>query len=96
MRLPMAPGPVATTRGMSPATNANDVIKIGRKRTRAPFDCRLGDRESVGVLLRRELDDEHRILAEQADEHDQTDLRIDVIGQPHELEQEERPEHTRW
>ena len=36
VRLPMAPGPVASTRGMRPAMNANEVMRIGRKRTFAP------------------------------------------------------------
>ena len=36
VRLPTAPGPVATTNGISPATKANDVIRIGRKRMAAP------------------------------------------------------------
>ncbi len=34
--LPMAPTPVASSSGIRPAIKANEVIKIGRKRTRAP------------------------------------------------------------
>ena len=31
----LAPAPVATTSGATPRMNANDVIRIGRKRARA-------------------------------------------------------------
>ena len=34
--LPTAPAPLATTSGTRPATNANEVIRIARKRARAP------------------------------------------------------------
>ena len=34
--LPIAPGPEASISGINPAINANDVIKIGRKRAAAP------------------------------------------------------------
>ena len=33
---PTAPGPFANTSGIKPAMNANEVIKIGRKRALAP------------------------------------------------------------
>ena len=36
MRRAAAPAPVATHKGMQPAMNANDVIRIGRRRSRAP------------------------------------------------------------
>ena len=35
--IPTAPGPFANTRGIKPAINANEVIKIGRNRALAPL-----------------------------------------------------------
>ena len=69
VRLPTAPGPVATTSGIRPAMNANEVIRIGRKRSLRACDGRLDTVRALAVLLHGELDDEHRVLAEQADEH---------------------------
>ena len=36
VRFPIAPAPVATTKGINPTIKANDVINIGRKRVLAP------------------------------------------------------------
>ena len=83
VRLPMAPGPVATTSGIRPAMKANDVIRMGRKRTFAPSMAASQHRRALLVLLHGELDDQHRVLPEQAHEHHQADLRVDVVGQAH-------------
>ena len=42
--------------------------------------------------MHREFDDQDRVLAEQADQHDQTDLGVDVVGQAHGLQEEEGTE----
>ena len=75
-----APAPVAVSSGTTPRMNAKAVIRIGRNRSfaassadfdRAPLPC--------VVLHLRELDDQDRVLRGEADEHDQADLREDVV-----------------
>ena len=75
-----APAPEATTSGSEPRMNANDVIKIGRKRSRAA--SRAASRISTPALatLLGELHDEDRVLAGQTDQQGQADLRVDVVG----------------
>jgi hypothetical protein len=46
------------------------------------------------VLLHGELDDQDRVLAEQAHQHHQRHLGVDVVLEPHQLEQQEGPEHA--
>ena len=59
------------------------------------FDGRLEHRQAFIVPLHRELHDQDRVLSEQADEHDDADLRVDVVRQAHQLQQEERAEEAR-
>ena len=58
--------------------NANDVITIGRSRSRhaSSVASRRGSPASRRVL--GELDDQDRVLARQADQHHEADLREDV------------------
>ena len=49
-------------------------------------------RHALLAPLDREFDDQDRVLAEQTDQHDQTDLGVDVVGQPHGLQEEEGTE----
>jgi hypothetical protein len=72
--------------------NANDVIKMGRKRALAPSMAASRMDSPALRALHRELDDEHCVLAEQADEHDEADLRVDVVGEPERTEQTNEPE----
>ena len=73
-----APAPAATISGTTPKMNANDVIKIGRSRSRDASSSRLEARLAFLVQLPGELDDQDRVLARQPDEHDQADLHEDV------------------
>src|SRR6202040_2493262 len=58
------------------------------------FDGCLLEWQTILVPLNREFDDQDRVLAEQTDQHDQTDLGVDVVGQPHDLQEQEGPEET--
>ena len=58
---------------------AIEVIRIGRKRKRhASMAASIGDMPFVLFLL-GEFDDQDRVFAREADEHDQADLREDVV-----------------
>ena len=73
-----APAPDAITSGTTPRMKANDVIKIGRNRSRDASSVASKHGLALFVQLLGELDDQDRILARQADQHDQADLHEDV------------------
>ena len=56
------------------------------------FDGCLLEAHALLAPLHREFDDQDRVLAEQTDQHDQTDLGVDVVGQPHDLQEQEGTE----
>ena len=75
-----APAPVPMTSGKTPRIKAKLVIKIGRSRRRAGFDCGGEAVFAVAILnLFRELDDEDGVLTGEADKHDEADLGEDVV-----------------
>ena len=74
-----APAPVAITSGTQPRMKAKAVIRIGRRRSRAPRQRRVDERLALLVLVLGELDDQDGVLGRQADQHDQADLRVDVV-----------------
>ena len=92
VRLPIAPGPVATTSGKEAGDEGEGGHQDRPEPQLAPFDGRILDARPFLAPLHRELDDQDRVLAEQADQHDQADLGVDVVGQPHDLEEQEGPE----
>ena len=47
--------------------------------------------EPFRAPLHCEFDDQNRVLAEQADQHDQTNLRVDVVGQSHVCSKKKEP-----
>ena len=75
-----APGPVAITSGTTPRMKAKDVIRIGRSRRRQASTAASNGLVPVVVLgLLGELDDQDRVLGREADQHDEADLREDVV-----------------
>ena len=74
-----APAPLATTRGSTPSTKENEVIRIGRKRRREASVGGFEDAESLCALLARELDDQDGVLARERDEQNDADLHVDVV-----------------
>ena len=73
-----APAPSASTSGTTPRMNANDVIRIGRSRSRHASSVASRRGTPASLLLLGELDDQDRVLARQADQHHEADLREDV------------------
>ena len=89
-----APAPDASISGNTPRMNANDVMRIGRRRSRAasiaasrmPMPC-------VAQLV-RELHDQNRVLRRETDDGDQSDLEVDVVRLAAEPDAEQRAEHA--
>jgi hypothetical protein len=76
--------------------NASDVMRIGRRRSgtlRAPRASVL----ALFLFLPGELDDQHGVLRGEPDQHDEADLRDQVVVDPAEpdAEQRERQAHRR-
>ncbi len=78
IRRAAAPEPVAIHSGTQPRMNANDVIRIGRSRSRAPSSAASTDVLPFVEPRLGELDDQDRVLRRQPDQHDDADLRVDV------------------
>ncbi len=81
-----APAPRAIISGTTPRMKANEVITIGRSRSRQASSVASRARLARLPFLLGELDDQNRVLAGQADQHDEADLREDVdvhLGQVH-------------
>ena len=87
-----APAPVEIASGSTPRMNASEVIRIGRKRSRAASMRGGRRRQSFVVLDHRELDDQDRVLRGQAKQRHQADLEIDVVGDSAQPDRGERAE----
>ena len=75
----IAPEPEAIQSGRQPRMKAKEVIRMGRSRMRRAGLRRVGQGFAVFILGLGEGDDEDGVLRRQADQHDQPDLRIDVV-----------------
>jgi hypothetical protein len=73
--------------------NANDVMRMGRRRSRAPSKGRVHQRLATLEGVLRELHDEDRVLGRQSDQHDEADLPVDVEREPARPEAEEGAGH---
>jgi hypothetical protein len=51
------------------------------------FDGRLLERHALHPPLHREFHDQDRVLAEQTNQHDQTNLGVHIVGQTHGLQE---------
>ena len=89
-----APAPCAITSGTTPRMKANEVIRIGRSRSRHASTRRLGLGLALAMQLAGELDDQDRVLARQADQHDQADLHEDVDRRPRRQDPDHRAEQA--
>ncbi len=97
IRREAAPEPSAIHSGTHPRMNANEVIRIGRSRSRAPSSA-----ASHQVLLLRRAalcansTDQNGVLGSQADQHDDADLGVDVEVVLASNRSEERAEYRDW
>ena len=89
-----APAPVATTRGTTPRMNANQVIRIGRKRSFTASSVASQRRNARLLLLLGKFDNQDRILAGQADQHHEADLREDRDLDPGQRDADHRAKQT--
>ena len=76
-----APAPVANTNGSTPRINANDVIRMGRRRMRAASTAASVMDIPLCTKLFGELDDQNAVFAGQANQHDHSDLAVNVVQQ---------------
>ncbi len=92
VRLPIAPAPVATTKRKE-TSDEGEGGHLNRPEAQfCAFDGRLVERHALHPPLDREFHDQDRVLAEQTDQHDQTNLGVHVVSQTHGLQEEERTE----
>jgi hypothetical protein len=72
---------------------ANEVIKIGRKRARAPSIAALSN-PFLSSPLYGKFDDQNGILGEQPDKHDQSDLEVDIVFKSCEIDKTNSSSYT--
>ena len=58
---------------------AKEVIRIGRRRSFAPSSAASMRPSALLVFHLGELDDEDGVLGRETDQHDEADLRVDVV-----------------
>ena len=67
-----------------------EVIRIGRRRSSGRLNGSFRDGTALSKELLGEFDDENRVLRRETDEHDETDLDVDVVDQAAERDERER------
>ena len=72
---------------------AKEVIRIGRKPQPRAFQRRIEKRFAFFVFGLGEFDNENGVFRGETDQHDKTDLRIDIVFHSAQPEREERAEH---
>ena len=72
------PAPEAIHNGTHPRMNASDVMKSAPTAYPHSFQRRVDQTSSLLELDLREFDDQDRVLRREPDEHNQTDLRVDI------------------
>ena len=80
---------VAVHSGTQPRMNAKDVIKMGRRRRRAPSSAASASGFALLKFVLGELDDEDRVFRGQADEHDEPNLRVHIVFDLHHVGRKE-------
>jgi len=80
---PLAPAPVASTSGTTPNPKANEVIRIGRNRSRDASTAAL--RIGLPWTIRpswAHLDDQNAVLGRQVNHQNEPDLGVKVVRDP--------------
>ena len=78
---PAAPAPLAIQSGTQPRMKAKEVMRIGRRRSRAPSSAASTRPQAALEPGLRELDDQDRVLGGEPDQHHEADLPEDVEGE---------------
>ena len=84
------PDPVDTTSGSTPRMKANDVIRIGRSRSRQASMTASRRGSALELDVARELDDQDGVLGGEPHQHHETDLGEDIDVLPHDAHAERR------
>ena len=77
-----APAPCEITSGNTPRMKANEVMMIGRNRTRGGFHGGVEQRRPFLLPVAGKFDDQNRVLARQSDQHDEADLHENIDVHP--------------
>ena len=93
MRRATAPEPVANHNGSIPKMKCKGSHQDRTKTQTRAFQRRVEQRFALFVFVLGEFDDEDRVLRGQSDQHDQTDLRVNIIFHPAQPKRKERAEH---
>lgn len=77
--LEIAPDPEALQRGTQPRINANEVMRIGLSLSFAPTRAASASDLPFSYSALAKFNDQYGILRRQADQHDETDLSINIV-----------------
>ena len=89
-----APEPFASINGTQPRMNANEVIRIGRRRSLAPSSA-ASTIDLPSVVELGELYNQDSVFCRQGDEHHQTDLGVDIVVEVARYQPDEGPQHDK-
>ena len=92
-RRPSAPAPVAKTSGSDAENERERGHQDGAEPQLRGLDGGFGDGSSLGAQLFGELHDQNGVFGREADEHDQADLAVDIVGHAAQRHQAECAEH---
>src|ERR1700742_3018676 len=88
-----APEPVANQSGKQPKMNANDVIRMGRSRNRAPSSAASSSGLPFSYSSFANSTIRIAFFRSKADKHDQANLGVDIVLHPAQPKCEERAKH---
>src|SRR5258707_6074791 len=84
---------VASSSGTQPSINANEVIRIGRRRSFAPASAAFHERVALFAPELGKLDYQDGVFRGQTDEHHKTNLCVDVVVEVPRNQADECSEH---
>ena len=93
IRRATAPEPLANQNGRQPEDERERSHQDRAQAQSRAFERGVEQRFAFFVFVLGEFDDQNRIFRGQTDEHDQTDLRVNVVFHSAQPEREERAEH---
>src|SRR6266404_2799129 len=96
IRRPAAPDPVAIHNGTHPRMKANEVIKSGRRRSRAPSNAASTRLRPFSSSTLANFNDQDCVLCRQSYQNDQTDLSVHIQVKAAEPQAGEGSEDRNW